>query len=109
MRSNVASDGSALRFIPATPQSNVCSKLQVSIPNIAPPGACSSSARTHTMISIAEKPKDWDGNTALILGHGAGQDMRSAFMTFFHEEMARRGLLSVKFDFEYMEKGRKVP
>src|SRR3954465_14103912 len=61
------------------------------------------------MISIAEKPKEWDGNTALILAHGAGQDMRSTFMTFFHEEMVRRGFLSVKFDFEYMERKRKVP
>jgi predicted alpha/beta-hydrolase family hydrolase len=58
---------------------------------------------------IPEKPKTWDGKTALILAHGAGQGMQSPFMTYFHEEMARRGLLSVKFDFEYMQQKRKVP
>ena len=46
---------------------------------------------------------------ALILAHGAGQGMNSPFMTYFHQEMARRGLLSIKFDFEYMEQGRRVP
>src|SRR5262245_49610926 len=58
---------------------------------------------------IAEKPDSWDGQTAVILGHGAGQGMNSPFMTFFHREMAARGFLSVKFDFEYMEQKRSVP
>jgi len=30
-------------------------------------------------------------------------------MNFFHEAFAARGLLSVKFNFEYMEQKRKVP
>src|SRR5262245_52551632 len=58
---------------------------------------------------VAERPATWNGKTALILAHGAGQGMNSPFMTFFHQEMARRGLLSVKFDFEYMEQKRHVP
>jgi predicted alpha/beta-hydrolase family hydrolase len=58
---------------------------------------------------IPEKPESWNGKTALILAHGAGQGMQSGFMTFFHEEMARRGVLTVKFDFEYMAQKRKVP
>ncbi len=41
--------------------------------------------------------------TALILAHGAGKSMRSRFITFFHVEMARRGFLTVKFNFPYME------
>jgi predicted alpha/beta-hydrolase family hydrolase len=35
--------------------------------------------------------------------------MDSAFMNYFHAEMARRGFLTVKFNFDYMEQKRKVP
>lgn len=62
-----------------------------------------------SMLFVSEKPDNWNGETALILAHGAGQGMNSPFMTYFHQEMARRGLLSIKFDFEYMEQGRRVP
>ena len=40
----------------------------------------------------------------MILAHGAGQGMNSPFMNFFHEEMATHGYLSVKFNFDYMER-----
>jgi uncharacterized protein len=56
-----------------------------------------------------QKPDAWDGGTAIILGHGAGQGMNSPFMNYFHTELAGRGLLSVKFNFDYMEEGRKAP
>jgi uncharacterized protein len=55
------------------------------------------------------KPKSWDGRTAIILAHGAGQGMHSPFMTYFHRELANRGFLSVKFNFEYMDAKRRVP
>ena len=58
---------------------------------------------------IAEKPDNWNQKTAIILAPGAGQGMHSPFMTFFHQELAARGFLAVKFDFEYMEQGRKAP
>ena len=35
--------------------------------------------------------------------------MDSPFMSYFHSELSRRGFLSVKFNFEYMDKGRKIP
>src|SRR6516162_3270497 len=35
--------------------------------------------------------------------------MNSPFMTYFHTELANRGFLSAKFDFEYMEAKRRVP
>jgi predicted alpha/beta-hydrolase family hydrolase len=57
----------------------------------------------------ASVPDSWDGNTALVLAHGAGQGMDSPFMNYFHREMSARGFLSVKFNFEYMEHGRKIP
>jgi predicted alpha/beta-hydrolase family hydrolase len=58
---------------------------------------------------VAEKPDSWNGGTAVILAHGAGQGMDSPFMTFFHREMASHGFLSVKFNFDYMNQRRGVP
>jgi predicted alpha/beta-hydrolase family hydrolase len=55
------------------------------------------------------KPANWTSKTAAILAHGAGQGMNSSFMTYFHAELAHRGFLSVKFDFEYMEAKRRMP
>jgi uncharacterized protein len=57
----------------------------------------------------AEEPQQWDGKVAIILAHGAGQDSSSPFMRFFHGELALRGLLSITFNFDYMERGRKFP
>jgi predicted alpha/beta-hydrolase family hydrolase len=60
------------------------------------------------MLNVA-KPDDWDRNVAIILAHGAGQGINSPFMRFFHEAMPKRGFLSVQFNFEYMDRGRKMP
>ena len=48
-------------------------------------------------------------NTAIILAHGAGQGMHSPFMTYFHTELANRGFLSVRFNFDYMDAKRRMP
>jgi len=45
----------------------------------------------------------------IILAHGAGQGMHSPFMTYFHTELARRGFLSIRFDFDYMNEKRRMP
>jgi predicted alpha/beta-hydrolase family hydrolase len=58
---------------------------------------------------IADKPEGWDGQVAVILAHGAGQGIDSPFMRFFHAELPARGLLSVMFNFEYMERKRRIP
>ena len=55
------------------------------------------------------KPAGWNSQTAIILAHGAGQGMKSPFMTYFNRELPSRGFLSVTFDFEYMEAQRRVP
>jgi predicted alpha/beta-hydrolase family hydrolase len=55
------------------------------------------------------KPQSSDTRSAIILAHGAGQGMHSPFMTYFHSELAQRGFLSVKFNFDYMEAKRRVP
>jgi predicted alpha/beta-hydrolase family hydrolase len=55
------------------------------------------------------KPEGETAETAIVLAHGAGQGMHSPFMTYFHTELARRGFLSVRFNFDYMDAKRKVP
>jgi predicted alpha/beta-hydrolase family hydrolase len=55
------------------------------------------------------EPQSAADATAIILAHGAGQGMLSPFMTYFHMELARRGFLSVRFNFEYMDTGRRMP
>ena len=58
---------------------------------------------------VVDQPEHWDGALAFILGHGAGQNMDSPFMSFFHSGLASHGCLSVKFNFHYMELGRRPP
>lgn len=48
-------------------------------------------------------------DTAVILAHGAGNGMDHPFISHFHRAFAEAGLLSVKFNFPYMESGRKAP
>ncbi|TMI26784.1 dienelactone hydrolase [Candidatus Bathyarchaeota archaeon] len=47
--------------------------------------------------------------TCMVLAHGAGGPMYSPFISYFHTELARKGLLTVKFNFPYMEARKKVP
>ena len=56
-----------------------------------------------------QRPEDWNGEFAIILAHGAGQGIDSPFMKFFHDALRQRGFLSVQFNFEYMQMGRKIP
>lgn len=67
-------------------------------------------ADTHVS-SLWAVPPDYQAarGTGLILAHGAGSDMNSAFLTFLHEAIAGHGTLSVKFNFPYKERGAKVP
>jgi predicted alpha/beta-hydrolase family hydrolase len=43
------------------------------------------------------------------LAHGAGSDMHAPFLCYVHESLARQGVMSVKFNFPYKERRRKVP
>src|SRR5215510_14889627 len=61
------------------------------------------------MTWLAIKPESWNQKVAIVLAHGAGQGMDSPFMRFFHNELARRGFLSIQFNFEYMEAKRSFP
>jgi uncharacterized protein len=59
------------------------------------------------VVYAAGKP-DLAGVT-VILGHGAGADQRSDFMTGFATGLAARGINAVTFNFPYTEQGRRVP
>jgi predicted alpha/beta-hydrolase family hydrolase len=47
--------------------------------------------------------------TAVILAHGAGNDMTTPFLSAVHEGLAANGFVSVKFNFPYKERGRRPP
>jgi predicted alpha/beta-hydrolase family hydrolase len=57
----------------------------------------------------ASVPESWDGHTAVVLAHGAGQDMDSPFMSFFSQGVAAFGNLTLRFNFPYMAEGRRAP
>ena len=52
---------------------------------------------------------DGAGSTTVVLGHGAGAPLDSDYMAFFAIELAARGHRVVRFNFPYMEAGRKSP
>ena len=45
----------------------------------------------------------------LVLGHGAGADQRSSFMTFCGRSLSSLGIETVTFNFLYTEQKRRVP
>ncbi|MDQ3877736.1 MAG: alpha/beta fold hydrolase [Actinomycetota bacterium] len=52
---------------------------------------------------------DGDGGAVVVLGPGAGAGLDSDFMTFFAEHLAASDLTVVRFNFRYIEEGRKAP
>jgi hypothetical protein len=46
---------------------------------------------------------------ALVLAHGAGNDMENPLLVTVQEHLVERGLLAVRFNFPYTEAGRKAP
>jgi hypothetical protein len=64
-----------------------------------------------TVSSVWAAPEDFRAGEAdaLILGHGAGNDMTHPLLSYVHETLAEAGFLTVKFNFPYKEHGRKVP
>jgi uncharacterized protein len=46
---------------------------------------------------------------AVIVAHGAGNDMHSPLLVHFCEGLCRAGRLSLRFNFLYMEKGHRAP
>lgn len=62
-----------------------------------------------TSIVYGVPSKIHDPSTCLIIAHGAGGPMHTPFIRYFHTELAKRGYLTVRFNFPYMEARRRVP
>lgn len=56
-------------------------------------------------------PVGWDSarDYTIALAHGAGAGMNSEFMCFYQRLFAEAGLLSLAFNFSYMEQEKRVP
>lgn len=65
-------------------------------------------ATAHGNLSVAidgpARPRE-----LLVLGHGAGASMTSDYMVFFARELASSSRAVARFNFPYMEAGRKSP
>ena len=62
-----------------------------------------------TSVAYGLPEKTRQPTTCIIIAHGAGGPMYSPFIRFFHTELAKRGFLTVRFNFPYMEARRKIP
>ncbi len=62
-----------------------------------------------TVSAVVASPIGVAPAAAIILAHGAGNDMHSDFVCAMHERLAAAGNLCVKFNFLYKEKGGKAP
>ena len=49
------------------------------------------------------------GAAALVIGHGAGAGMDHPFMSGFAEALASAGVSALRFNFPYIEAGRRTP
>ena len=57
--------------------------------------------------SIWNIPDQYDH--ILLIAPGAGKDMHSEFLTTLHDGIAQHGIMTVKFNFPYLEQGRTAP
>jgi len=46
---------------------------------------------------------------AIVLAHGAGNDMSNPLLSAVHEGLADRGYVTIKFNFPYKERGGRAP
>lgn len=60
---------------------------------------------------VISVPKDYkkDCDNAVIIAHGAGNDMNHSLLIFFAAGLSQAGYLTLRFNFPYKEKGKKAP
>ncbi len=63
--------------------------------------------RSGSVTALAWRPVDAD--RALVLAHGAGAGMRHAFLETMAERLAVRGIATLRYQFPYVEAGRRAP
>lgn len=66
--------------------------------------ASKSSGEVSALVIKPKGPK-W----LLVLGHGAGAGMRHPFMAQVAEDLAEHGIATFRYQFPYIEQGRKAP
>jgi len=54
-------------------------------------------------------PVSYRQDKAIIIAHGAGNDMHEPCITTFAENLSQAGYVTLRFNFLYKEQGRKVP
>src|SRR5215468_12254371 len=57
--------------------------------------------------TIFDSPKD--AQALLVLAHGAGAGMKHPFMAAVAKGLAKRGIATLRYEFDYMAKGSKRP
>ncbi len=57
--------------------------------------------------ALLVRPKD--ARALVVLAHGAGAGMEHRFMEAAAQKLARRGVATLRYQFPYMEKGKKMP
>lgn len=62
-----------------------------------------------SVTSVWAVPEHYDRNLALVMAHGAGNDMHNPLLSYLHRAIADNGALCVKFNFPYKEQGRRAP
>ena len=65
------------------------------------------SERAGEVSALLARPTD--ARCLLVLGHGAGAGMRHAFMEALVPRLAARGIATFRYQFPYMEAGRRSP
>ena len=61
---------------------------------------------THVSALLQRPP---DARALLAFAHGAGAGMHHAFMEAMSDELAARGIATLRYQFPYMEQGRRAP
>ena len=69
--------------------------------------AFEATSRSGSVSAVLNRPED--AEWLLVLGHGAGAGMRHPFMESLCEELAGRRVATFRYQFPYMEAGRKRP
>ncbi len=66
-------------------------------------------SETEAVSAVLSIPDRTRPETAVIVAHGAGNDMNNPLLVFFCEQLADAGYLAARFNFPYKERGRKAP
>ncbi len=62
-----------------------------------------------TIRAVLGVPRTTTMDAVLVLAHGANNNMDQPLLTGLHEQLAKAGLVTVRFNFPYAEAGRKHP